>query len=73
MSAEHSHVSAVGGRLAEASDSRLLEAVAFLDRLSERGAADRLLDPVRPRLATLRPPRPATLERVLVLPFEKTF
>jgi hypothetical protein len=70
MSAEHSHVSAVGGRLAEASDSRLLEAVAFLDRLSERGAADRLLDPVRPRLATLRPPRPATLERVLVLPFE---
>lgn len=70
MSSEHPHLRLVGGRLAEASDDRLLEAVAFLDRLSERGAADQLLDPVRPRLALLRPPRPATLERILVLPFE---
>ena len=31
---------------------------------------DRLLDPVRDRLALLRPPRPLVLGRVLVLPFE---
>lgn len=56
--------------LAEANDDRLVRVVELLDRLPDRGAADRVLDPVRPRLAGLRPPRPLTLSRVLVLPFE---
>ena len=53
-----------------ASDAKLLEVVAILDRLADRGPADQLLQPVRARLARLRPPRPLTLRRVLVLPFE---
>ncbi|MCX8135251.1 MAG: hypothetical protein N3D18_14975 [Roseococcus sp.] len=54
----------------EASDSQLLRLVAVLDRLPRRGAADAVLDPVRHRLATLRPERPMTPMRLLFLPME---
>jgi hypothetical protein len=53
-----------------ASDEQLLKVVGLIDTLDRRGHVDRLLEPVRARLALLRPPRPITLGRVLILPFE---
>jgi hypothetical protein len=53
-----------------ASDERLLKVVGLIDALDRRGEVDRLLAPVRDRLALLRPPRPITLGRVLTVPFE---
>ena len=56
--------------LTEASNEQLLRVVGLIDTLDRRGPMDRLLDPVRDRLALLRPPRPLALGRVLILPFE---
>ena len=53
-----------------ASNEQLLRVVGLIDTLDRRGSMDRLLDPVRDRLALLRPPRPLALGRVLILPFE---
>jgi hypothetical protein len=60
----------LGDKLGQASDARLLEVVALIDSLPLRGPADRVIAPLRPRLAALRPPRPVTIRRVLVLPLE---
>jgi hypothetical protein len=56
--------------LSVASNEQLLRVVGLIDTLDRRGPMDRLLDPVRDRLALLRPPRPLALGRVLILPFE---
>jgi hypothetical protein len=53
-----------------ASDEQLLRVVGLIDTLDRRGTVDGLLAPVRARLALLRPPRPLTLGRVVVMPFE---
>src|SRR4051812_16696790 len=56
--------------MSQASDEQLLRVVGLIDTLDRRGPVDRVLEPVRARLALLRPPRPLTLGRVLILPFE---
>ncbi len=56
--------------LACAPDEALARVVARLDALPQRGEADALLDPVRPRLRRLRPPRPLRLARLLFLPLD---
>ena len=56
--------------MSQASDEQLLRVVGLIDTLDRRGQVDRVLEPVRARLALLRPPRPLTLGRVLILPFE---
>ena len=56
--------------MSSASDEQLLKVVGLIDTLDRRGPVDRLLEPVRDRLALLRPARPLTLGRVLILPFE---
>ena len=61
---------ALGRDLRFASDEQLGRVVAIVDALSSRGPADALLDPVRPRLAKLRPSRPPTLTRILFLPLD---
>jgi hypothetical protein len=57
--------------LLPAADARLRRAVAIVDALPERGEADALIAPLRPRLAELRPPRPITLTRLLFIPVER--
>ncbi|MGD9508037.1 MAG: hypothetical protein AB7I59_27955 [Geminicoccaceae bacterium] len=56
--------------MGSASDEQLLRVVGLIDTLDRRGTVDGLLAPVRARLALLRPPRPLTLGRVAVMPFE---
>jgi hypothetical protein len=56
--------------MSAASDEQLLRVVGPIDTLDRRGTVDGLLAPVRARLALLRPPRPLTLGRVVVMPFE---
>ena len=68
-----------GGRLAEiralnrhlvsAQDAKILKVVAMVDALPQRGAADALIAPLRPRLAQLRPGRPMGAVRLLFMPF----
>src|SRR3954466_268648 len=62
------------GQAAAAADhaapAPLVGLVAMLDRLPDRGEADRVLDPVRPRLRALGLPRPLGLPRLLFLPLD---
>lgn len=51
-------------------DEQLKRVVAMVDGLPERGVVDELLEPLRPRLAALRPPRKPTLRRLLFVPVE---
>jgi hypothetical protein len=57
-------------RLAGAQDGLIERIVAMVDALPERGAADRLIAPLRPRLAQLRPARPLRFCRLLFLPLD---
>lgn len=61
---------ALDRNMSTASDEQLIRVVGLIDKLDRRGAVDELLEPVRDRLALLRPARPLTLGRVLILPFE---
>ncbi|HEX6014980.1 MAG TPA: hypothetical protein VFY87_24920, partial [Geminicoccaceae bacterium] len=70
MTKPSSPLPALDRDMSTASDEQLLRVVGLIDTLDRRGPVDRLLDPVRDRLAMLRPPRPISLGRVLVLPFE---
>ena len=56
--------------LRDASDSAILRVTKVIDRLPDRGAADRLLEGLRPRLSALRPPRPMTFSRALFIPLD---
>jgi hypothetical protein len=56
--------------LSEARDEQLAAAVALLDALSDRGDADALIEPLRKRLARLRPRRPLTFCRLLFSPLD---
>jgi len=60
----------VGHAVAGAADERLRAVVALLDAMPERGEADRLLDPARPRLRRLHLPRPLGFGRLLFLPVD---
>jgi hypothetical protein len=63
-------IRALSRSLRDASDAQVARAVAEVDRLPQRGDADRLLEPLRPRLARLRPPRPLRFARLLFLPLQ---
>lgn len=56
--------------LTTAADDQIARIVAMMDRLPERGEADAVLEPLRPRLRTLKPPRPLNLARLLFVPLE---
>ncbi|WP_428492232.1 hypothetical protein [Rhodopila sp.] len=54
--------------LIDASDPQILKIVAAVDAMIQRGSADFLIVPLRPRLAVLRPPRPLRFARLLFYP-----
>ena len=56
--------------LAGARDAQILQVVAMVDGMPNRGAADQLIAPLRGRLARLRPPRPLRFARLLFLPLD---
>lgn len=60
----------LGRRLAEAPDAEVTRAVAIVDQMPLRGSADQLIEPLRARLAGLRPPRPVRFTRLLFLPLD---
>lgn len=68
--AKASDIFAVRQKLADARDGQISRVVAMVDALPARGAADRLIAPLRPRLAQLRPDRPLQFGRLLFLPFD---
>ena len=57
-------------KLSDARDGQISRVVAMVDALPARGAADRLIAPLRPRLAQLRPDRPLQFGRLLFLQFD---
>jgi hypothetical protein len=59
---------ALGGMIETSSDQALAKIVALVDRLSNSEMHERILGPSLPRLKRLRPPRPASLTRLLFLP-----
>jgi hypothetical protein len=61
-----------GGRKlpADVPDNLLLDAIAYVDSLPERGEADQLIDHLRPRLRRLRPQRRIRFARLLAMPLE---
>lgn len=61
---------AIRRSLEAAQAEKLLRVVAMIDAIGERGAADALLTPLRPRLAMLRPARPLRFERLLFQPLD---
>ena len=56
-------------KLVDASDEQVVDVVRLVDAMPARGpAADALINPLRPRLARLRPSRPLNFTRVLFTP-----
>jgi hypothetical protein len=51
-------------------NQELIEMVALIDGMAQRGAFDDLIAPMRPRLAELNPPRPLRFARLLFLPLD---
>jgi hypothetical protein len=51
-------------------DRKLSAVVSLIERLPKRAAMESLLESVRPRLWSLKPPRPLSLRRVMAVPFE---
>jgi hypothetical protein len=58
----------LGESIETSSDETLAKIVALVDRLSNAEVHERLLGPSLPRLKRLRPPRPASLMRLVFLP-----
>lgn len=56
--------------LVSAQDAQITRVVSLLDAMSDRGAADALIAPLRPRLVQLRPRRPLNFTRLLFLPVD---
>ena len=56
--------------LQAAPDGKLGRIIGVVDGLLDRGEADQILNPLRPRLRWLRPARPLRFSRLLALPLE---
>ncbi len=63
-------VHALSKEFRNASDEKILKVTRMIDLLPERGEADALLEPVRARLAALRPARRMNRTRLLFTPFD---
>ena len=56
--------------LSTAPDMQIAKVVAVVDALEVRGAADEMIEPLRPRLPQLRLPRPLRFSRLLFMPLD---
>jgi hypothetical protein len=63
-------ISALGGAMAAATEEQIARALELIDSLSERGAADALIEKVRPRLRKSRPPHRLRFPRLLLYPLD---
>lgn len=63
-------VSTVSKDIRQADDTKLRQIVAFLESGSNEQARQNLLEPLRPRLAFLKPPRQLRFTRLLFLPLD---
>jgi len=63
-------VRALGADLQQADDAKVLRVTAMLDRAPVTSVTQAILDPLRPRLAVLRPARPLRFARLLFLPVD---
>ena len=54
----------------DAGDSKIMRILALVDDVADPTAIQTLLDPLRPRLALLRPTRPLRLSRLLFMPLD---
>ncbi len=63
-------VATIQTSLAHAADAQIARVVAMVDAMPERGSADALIAPLRPRLAALRPTRPLSFTRLLFTPLD---
>jgi hypothetical protein len=66
----HEEMRVVSRSLSAAGDGQIMRVVAMVDGLEKRGAVDRIIAPLRPRLAELRPSRPLRFTRLLFLPLD---
>ena len=57
-------------QLVQARDEQMAQVVALVDALPQRGQADALIAPLRPRLALLAPNRPMTVTRLIFRPLD---
>lgn len=60
----------IGRELAQGGDAQLLQVVRTVDALQDRGAADTILESVRPRLRAIQPARPLRFARLLFMPVD---
>ena len=56
--------------IAGADDQKIRQIVHLLDQTSENQASQAVMDPLRPRLAALRPIRPLRFARLLFMPLD---
>ncbi len=63
-------IRALNRHLVSAQDAKILKVVAMVDALPHRGEADNLIEPLRARLAQLRPGRPLAAGRLLFMPLD---
>jgi hypothetical protein len=63
-------IRALNRHLVSAQDAKILKVVAMVDALPNRGEADSLIEPLRARLAQLRPGRPLAVGRLLFMPLD---
>jgi hypothetical protein len=56
--------------LAAVTDAQLMQVVALIDGMAERGRLEELIAPLRARLGQVRPPRPLHFTRLLFLPLD---
>jgi hypothetical protein len=56
--------------LVGADDPQIMRIVALVDAMMLRGSADQLIEPLRQRLARLRPPRPLRFSRLMFYPLD---
>lgn len=63
-------VRALGADLLQADDAKILRVTSMLDNTPATSVTEAIMDPLRPRLAVLRPSRPLRFTRLLFLPVD---